>query len=175
MASVTRTNRLQFLQVSTLAFGNAIFAPSAWAAKYGSFGAGSPEVIDPKTATVDDDILKSEKVQKSLSNIQGYLTVVQKMQEVLAGDDQANLGPIIRKYLEPSQLREDLNTVNSAFDEDTQRGTDRLIRGILQDVTELELSNKQKDGVKRSERRLGNINAKLTKLGNAFKEYLQFL
>jgi len=103
------------------------------------------------------------------------LEVVQKMQELVRGDDQVDLGPLVRKYLEASQLRDDLNTVNSIFDEDTQRGTDRLIRGILQDVTELELANKQKAGVKRSDRRLATINAKLAKLGCAFKDYLKFI
>jgi hypothetical protein len=40
--------------------------------------------------------------------------------------------------LSAGKLRMTLNKYNGAFAEDTQRGTDRLIRNILQDVTELE-------------------------------------
>lgn len=67
-----------------------------------------------------------------------------------------------------------MNTLNSAFDEDTQRGTDRLVRLIMQDITELETANKQKEGVKRSEKRLGIMFGKLDKLEKAFGDYLAF-
>ena len=71
-------------------------------------------------------------------------------------------------------LRSALNTLNTAFDEDTQKGTDRLIRGILQDLTELETSNAQKEGIERSPRRVANLNAKLDKLQCAFNDFLAF-
>merc|ERR1712157_456901 len=121
------------------------------AAKYGGFGAGSPEVIDPKAAIVDDEILASDAVQKSLTGVKGYLSSVKSMQAALASDGQADIGPTIRKDFDFSQLRQTLNTLNSAFDEDTQ----------------LEASNKVKEGGVRSERRLGIMNGKLTKLAKA--------
>jgi hypothetical protein len=43
-----------------------------------------------------------------------------------------------------------LNQFNVAFSEDTQRGTDRLIRNIIQDVTELEREAVVKPGKQRS-------------------------
>jgi len=97
------------------------------------------------------------------------------MKETLASNSQADIGPTIRKNFDFSKLRTDLNTLNSAFDEETQRGTDRLIRAILQDVTELELANKQKAGVERSSRRVDTMVAKLNKLEKAFTEYLAFV
>jgi hypothetical protein len=60
------------------------------------------------------------------------------------------------------------------FDEDTQRGTDRLIRIILQDITELSVASKLKAGISRSERRIEAINKKLEKLSKAFEDYLAF-
>jgi len=171
----SESTRLQFLQtISTATLAVTFLPKSASAAKYGSFGAGSPEVLDPKTAIVDDDILTSPAVQKSLVAVKNYLTVICSMKDTLTANPQADIGSTIRQNYDISKLRQDLNTLNSAFDEDTQRGTDRLIRVILQDINELEIANKQKEGVPRSERRLGNMVAKLKKLEKAFTDYLAF-
>lgn len=175
MEMVKESSRSEFLSVMGAAVmlgGNVL---PANAAKYGSFGADSPNVLDPKTAIVDSDILASTSVQASISSVKKYLSSVQGMQAVLKQDSQANIGPSIRNDLDFVALRSDLNTLNSAFDEDTQRGTDRLIRIILQDITELETANKQKDGVARSERRLAIMNGKLEKLNQAFSDYLAFI
>jgi len=171
-----QTTRLEFIQQSIAAISTLTFLPgSASAAKYGGFGAGSPEVLDPKTAIIDEEILASEPVQKSFDAVKNYLSSVQSMKKSLASDGQTDVGPTIRKDFDFIQLRTDLNTLNSAFDEDTQRGTDRIIRIILQDITELEAANKQKPGVPRSEKRLAIMNGKLDKLSKAFSDYLEFV
>lgn len=144
------------------------------AAKYGGFGAGSPEVLDPTQADVDSDILKSGPVQKALEQVKGYQTAVRSMQSALEKDSQTNVKPTLRKELDFSALRVSFNTVNSAFEEDTQRGTDRLIRAIMQDITELEIANAQKDGIPRSARRVDNMQGKLAKLDKAFEDLLAF-
>jgi hypothetical protein len=144
------------------------------AAKYGGFGAGSPEVLDPAQAEVDKDILSSGPVQKALANAKGYQNAVRSIQTSLSVDSQINVRPVILKDLDPGPIRADLNTLNSAFEEDTQRGTDRLIRVIIQDITELELANAQKEGIPRSERRVDTMNAKLAKLDKAFEDLLAF-
>lgn len=151
-----------------------LFPSAAIAAKYGSFGAGSPEVLDPKEAIVDSDILASSAVQNALQGVKAYLSAVQSIQEALEKNPQADVGPFLRKEFDFAKLRTDLNTLNTAFDEDTQRGTDRLIRNIMQDITELETANKQKDGVERSERRLSIMKGKLAKLSQAFSDYIAF-
>jgi hypothetical protein len=151
------------------------FAPGAAnAAKYGGFGAGSPEVLDPKEADIDMDILKSDAVQKALGRVKDYKSVVTNLQAALDQDPQYNVRPTIVKELDFAGLRETLNTLNTAFDEDTQRGTDRLIRIIMQDITELEVANKQKEGVSRSPRRLEIMKGKLAKLQQAFDDYIAF-
>mmetsp|Transcript_18786 Transcript_18786/g.35658 ORF Transcript_18786/g.35658 Transcript_18786/m.35658 type:complete len:205 (+) Transcript_18786:119-733(+) len=146
----------------------------AFAAKYGSIGAGSSAVLDPNEAEIDDDVLKSSAVQGALEKVKGYQSTVQKMKAALDSDDQANLKSYIVKELDFANLRNNLNVLNSAFEEDTQRGTDRLIRAILQDITELETANAQKDGVPRSPRRLEIMQGKLAKLDKAFGDYLAF-
>ena len=144
----------------------------ASAAKYGGFGAGSPNVFSPSDAIVDEDILKSGPVQSALERVKGYSNLVKEMGAALDKDPQLDLGPTIRKQFDFVQLRSSLNTLITAFDEDTQRGTDRLIRLVMQDLTELETSNRQKDGITRSDRRLDIMKGKLNKLGTSFDDLL---
>mmetsp|Transcript_11227 Transcript_11227/g.14152 ORF Transcript_11227/g.14152 Transcript_11227/m.14152 type:complete len:215 (-) Transcript_11227:180-824(-) len=177
--SMAQTSRLQFLKTITAGAAAATLSitslpQNANAAKYGSFGAGSPEVLDPATAIIDDEILASDAVQNAFSKVKSYQQTVEQIKATLESNKQADVGPVIRKDLDFVALRTDLNTLNTAFDEDTQRGTDRLVRLILQDITELETANKQKEGVSRSEKRLSIMMGKLDKLEKAFGDYLAF-
>mmetsp|Transcript_22426 Transcript_22426/g.29467 ORF Transcript_22426/g.29467 Transcript_22426/m.29467 type:complete len:206 (-) Transcript_22426:36-653(-) len=169
------STRSQFLVQAAGLIGAVVVSPGAAnAAKYGSFGAGSPEVLDPKDAIIDEDILKSAPVQTSITNIQNYLSTVRKIQAAIKSNPQSDVAPFVRKEFDFSQLRVDLETLNSAFDEDTQRGTDRVIRLVLQDITELETASKQKEGIARSDRRLEIMEGKLAKLEKAFVDFLAF-
>eukprot|EP00980_Cylindrotheca_fusiformis_P003525 scaffold783_cov118-Cylindrotheca_fusiformis.AAC.11 len=152
-----------------------LFPGAANAAKYGGIGASSPGVLDPKEAIVDDAVLSSSAVQNALKSVKDYSDLVGEMKKALAENDQVNLGPVLRKQFDFGKLRSDLNSLNAAFDEDTQRGTDRLIRGIIQDLTELETANSQKEGIERSPRRVANMDAKLDKVQAAFNDYLAFV
>ena len=143
-------------------------ANAGWATGPGS------AVIDPKDSIVDDEIFKTAPVQKALKAVKNYSSIVSEMKKALTANSQVDLKPVIRKEFEFSALRADLNTLNTAFDEDTQRGTDRLIRVILQDLTELEIANAQKDGIPRSDIRLSKMNGKLDKLEDAFNTFLKF-
>ncbi len=160
--------------VGIVAVTSSVFPGAAQAAKYGAIGTSSPGVLDPKDAIVDEEIFKSSSVQAALKSIQGYAGRVGEMKSSLEANSQVNLGPTLRKEFDFSKLRSSLNDLNSAFDEETQRGTDRLIRGIMQDLTELETANSQKEGIERSERRVANMNAKLNKLQTAFNDLLAF-
>lgn len=146
----------------------------ASAAKYGGIGAGSPNVMDPKDADVDASILASSPVQNAIKSVEGYQAAVKSMLEALDKNPQTDVGGYVRKEFDFVKVRSELNIINTAFDEDTQRGTDRIIRNILQDITEVETSNKQKEGVERSERRLEILKGKLVKLDQAFSDILAF-
>jgi len=175
-SSKSPMSRLQFIQTATIATVVSTFtgAGPANAAKYGAFGSSSPEVLDPKSAIIDEDIAKTKPVLTAIQSLKAYLASVKSMQSDLAANSQADIGPAIRKEFDFVKLRADLNTANSPFDEDTQRGTDRLSRLILQDITELEAANRQKEGVPRSEKRLAIMTKKLDKLTVAFSDYLAF-
>jgi len=174
--SANEINRSDFVKTLTAGSVFAAFssAQPAMAAKYGAVGKGSPNVMDPKEAIVDSEILASEAVQKSLASIKLYAKVVAAIKGELVKNPQADIAPYIRKNFDFSILRGSLNNFNTVFDEDTQRGTDRIIRIIIQDVDELEVNSRLKEGIPRSERRLLLINGKLNKLEKAFKDFLAF-
>mmetsp|Transcript_10813 Transcript_10813/g.22895 ORF Transcript_10813/g.22895 Transcript_10813/m.22895 type:complete len:225 (-) Transcript_10813:102-776(-) len=174
--SLQATSRSEFMkQIATsfvVAGGLATMTPEPANAGWAT-GPGSA-VIDPKEAIVDDDIFKTAPVQKALKAVKSYAASVTEMKKALSSNSQVDLKPAIRKNFEFSALRADLNTLNTAFDEDTQRGTDRLIRVILQDLNELEVANAQKDGIPRSDIRLSKMNGKLDKLQDAFDTFIKF-
>mmetsp|Transcript_6881 Transcript_6881/g.10141 ORF Transcript_6881/g.10141 Transcript_6881/m.10141 type:complete len:208 (+) Transcript_6881:117-740(+) len=172
-------SRSAFLQTSLTAaaatFVTLASPQEASAAKYGSVGRDSSAVLDPKDAIIDDEILATEAVQKSISNLKAYLNIVQKLKANVASNGQADIVPMIRTDLDFVALRGAMNTLTTAFDEDTQRGTDRLVRIIIQDISELEANSKLKEGIPRSEKRLVVINGKLDKLEKAFSDLLAFV
>lgn len=147
----------------------------ASAAKYGGFGAGSPGVLDPTQAEIDQDALKGGDVQKAISDIKSFQAAVRTMKSSLQSDPQANLKSTLLKDFDFAKLRATFNTYNKAFEEDTQRGTDRLIRVIMQDITELDIAATQKQGLARSEKRIVTMNGKLNKLDQAFDDLLAFV
>ena len=168
-------NRAAFLQTAGAAVLATLALPQdAMAAKYGGIGRGSAGVIDPKDKIVDDEIFASEEVQSALKKIKGYLSTVESLQAQLGSDSQANIFPIIRKDLDFVELRTALNTFNSAYDEETQRGTDRIVRIIIQDIEEVEVNSKLKEGIPRSEKRLALVSGKLTKLATALSDIIAF-
>jgi hypothetical protein len=170
-------SRQQFLaQSAAAAFATlAVSAQPAYAAKYGGFGAGSPEVLDPTRADIDQGILKGGDVQQAITDIKGFQSKVRNMQASLQSDPQVNIKSTLIKEFDFAKLRSTFNTYNKPFEEDTQRGTDRLIRVILQDITELDLAATLKSGIPRSDKRVTVMTGKLSKLDQAFDDLLAFV
>jgi hypothetical protein len=129
-------------------------------------------MIQPSTAEIDYDLLKSSPVKDAIVTIQKARASVSQLQTLLLADPQAVVTSAA--VGDPYKLREALNLINRAFDEDTQRNTDRLIRGVVQDLVEFDIAAAQKDGIARSTRRLDNVNSKLFKLARTFDDFLAF-
>jgi len=89
-------------------------------------------------------------------------------------DPQTALSKRLQSELGSAQLRVAMNKYNAAFAEDTQRGTDRLIRLILQDVTELEREVALKPGKTRQESKVKLINKRLSAAEESLKELVAF-
>ena len=141
------------------------------AASYGSFGKGATAVIDPTTAVV---VGVTDDVKSGSSSITKYIDTVKSIRSDLSKNAAMDLiGPI--KSLPPAGLRDAMNKFNTAFDEETQRGTDRLIRVALQDITELQREVIVKDGKSRSEAKAAIVDKRLAALEDALTTLSSFL
>lgn len=134
---------------------------------------GESIYVSPSAAVVDREVLGSAPVQKSVESLVSYKAAVTDLCGKLKSDGQADLVPAIRTTFDFALLRTSLNTLGTAFDEDTQRSLDRISRLIIQDVQELEAASAFKGGG-RSEIRRANVEKKLNKLEGAFGELLAF-
>ena len=133
-------------------------------------GGSYAEVIDPKDATYNDELKNSEDVKAGVSGLADLTKAVQSIKADLVKDPNVDLVGRIAKDLNAGKIRTVLNKYNQAFSEDTQRGTDRLIRGIVQDVQELERDVVVKAGKPRSESKIKNLTKRLDATESAFKD-----
>jgi hypothetical protein len=136
------------------------------AANYGGFGSSYSAVIDPKNAVLNDETKDSEDVKAGKAGLGEILTKVQGIKADLEKDNQMDVLSRLQSQLNPAPIRITLNKYNTAFDEDTQRGTDRLIRTILQDITELQREGTVKAGKQRSETKVAAIQKRLSAAEN---------
>eukprot|EP00752_Nemacystus_decipiens_P002087 g1997.t1 len=132
-------------------------------------------VLDPRSAVKDADKLASDSVKKDLDALKKYQSATKDISAMLAKDSQADILPKIKQTFKFAEFRQVLNGVNDVFDEETQRGTDLIIRNMLQDALELANASKMKPDIPRSERKVEILNKKLQKLDQAFVSLNAFL
>ncbi len=132
------------------------------AANYGGFGSTYAEVVDPKDVQYSDSA-GSEDVKSGLAALKTFKASIGAMKADLAKDSNLELTSRLKKELPIGNVRNSLNKYNSAFTEDTQRGTDRLIRNLVQDLAELgDRETLVKAGKSRSDAKVTAINKRLT-------------
>ena len=168
------STRATFVSSVVTATSFLLLPQSAQAAKYGSFGTDSTTgAITPQTAEIDTDLLKSSSVKGAIQDIQKVRAAVTTVQSTLQSNPQESV--IATSMIgDPYKIRDSCNVINTILDEDTQRYTDRLIRNIVQDLIEIDIAAKQKEGIARSTRRYDNVQNKLTKLATSIDELLAF-
>ena len=69
-----------------------------------------------------------------------------------------------------TQVRATFNKLTPIWDEDTQRGVDRLTRAVIQDITEAEAASKYNDAGVRTPKKLTLLTAKLDKLDGSMRK-----
>ena len=125
------------------------------AANYGNFGGAYAKVVDPKDVQYSDN-KNSEDARAGLEALKAFKSSVTDMKADLTKDN-VELTLRVKKELPVGKVRNSLNKYNSMFTEDTQRGTDRLIRSLVQDLTELERETAVKAGKSRSEAKTNTV------------------
>ena len=131
------------------------------AANYGGFGSTYAEVIDPKDVQYSGSA-SSEDVKSGLASLKSFKAAIGTMKADLSKDTNIELTSRVKKELPIGKVRNSLNKFNGAFTEDTQRGTDRLIRNLVQDLAELDRETLVKAGKTRSDAKVSAITKRLS-------------
>jgi len=134
------------------------------------------EPTKPTDADRDDEVLATKAVQDGLKNLRSYKASASSLKATFDKDTTIQLIPSIRKDFDFSQLRTDLNTVATVFDDTTQLTTDRLARAILYDLTELENASRLKKGedAARTPKKIANVQKWFAKLDSDFDAFLAY-
>jgi len=133
------------------------------------------EIISAQDAVLDEEALANKDVQAAVTDFRKLAKSVKALTESVNADAQYDLAPVIRKEFDPVRVRTTLNNLNPLFDKDTQYGTDRLQRGILQDLVEIDINSKLTPGKPRSAKKLAAVTEKLKKLDATFDKLEAYL
>ena len=151
---------------SALLGGAALVATTASAYE----GVYSMDIVKAADAVLDEDALRSGSVQGALNEFKSYAVGVVKLREVLNNDDQFDVGKVLKKEYDIVKVRATFNKLTPIWDEDTQRGVDRLTRAVIQDITEAEAASKYNDAGVRTPKKLTLLTAKLDKLDGSMRK-----
>eukprot|EP00188_Purpureofilum_apyrenoidigerum_P002601 Plantae.Rhodophyta-Purpureofilum_apyrenoidigerum.ctg26654.p1 GENE.Plantae.Rhodophyta-Purpureofilum_apyrenoidigerum.ctg26654~~Plantae.Rhodophyta-Purpureofilum_apyrenoidigerum.ctg26654.p1 ORF type:complete len:206 (+),score=49.81 Plantae.Rhodophyta-Purpureofilum_apyrenoidigerum.ctg26654:137-754(+) len=135
------------------------------------FNAGS---IKPGDIPLDQETLKSKDVQAKLQDLRQLREKVQKLAEDFANNSQLDVVGRVSGLVDISTLRDDLNTINTVFDEETQIKTDRVVRAVIQDISDLKGVAVLKPNQERSPKKADNTKGKIVKLAGDMDKLLQF-
>ena len=123
---------------------------------------------------MNEDTFKSDDVKAGIAGLNELTDTVASLKTTLAADGQSDVTSTFKTGLARGKIRNVLNKYNMAFSEDTQRGTDRLIRSVIQDVTELDRELQVKPGKTRSPVKVEAVVKRLTAAENSLKDLAAF-
>eukprot|EP01041_Mallomonas_annulata_P005860 gene5860-11834_t len=144
------------------------------AANYGGFGSKYSAVIDPKEAVLNSETASSDDVKSGLEGLKGLISTVKAISDDLAKDSQMDAYTRVKADLPIGAIRTTLNKFNSAFSEETQLGTDRLIRNVVQDITELQRESQVKPGKARADTKVNALKKRLLATQSSLEDLAKF-
>lgn len=133
------------------------------------FGEASQE-----DAEVDRSALTSGAVQADLKKVQSYAELASKLNAKYQANPQVDIKDELRAF-DRADLRTALNSVNNIFGEDFQKQTDRMVRNIIQDLSELDSLAPIKEGSLRSKKKIVAVDRFIVKLDKDLQEFLKFV
>lgn len=137
-------------------------------------GFNAPDAVVPGQVTVDKSVLGSDAGKAAISKLKEYQSDLQGLYSEFKSNPQAEIKDKVSKMISISDLRDALNTVDEAFDEETQRETDKVVRGIIQDIGELETAAVLKKGTERTQKKIERTTDWFEKLVDDFSRLLSF-
>ena len=133
-------------------------------------GVYSMEIVKAKDVVLDEEALRSGAVQSALGEFKNYAVGIVRLREALAKDDQFDTSKVLKKDYDYVKVRATFNKLEPIWDEDTQKGVDRLMRGVLQDITEAEAAGKYNEAGARTPKKLTLLTSKLDKLDGELRK-----
>ena len=169
-----RQARVAFAAVLASATMQPIMPASA--ANY--FGGGSyAEVVAPSDAVLDQGLADSDDFKRGVEGLAKVSQAVKALKADFKSNKQMDVSARLGADFDVAFVRSSLNKFSAAFSEDTQRGGDRLIRQVIQGLTELEREASVKEGKSRSSakaeaimRRLNAVDDSLDTLSAYYKK-----
>lgn len=144
------------------------------AANYGGFGSTSAEVVQPKDAVIDSELASTDDFKKGAEGLAKALQTVKSIKADFNKNNQIDVGGRVRAELPTATIRGDLNKYSAAFSEDTQKGSDRLIRRVIQGFTEIDRESQVKEGKTRSSAKISALEKRLSTIIEDLESLSQF-
>lgn len=126
------------------------------------------ETVKAKDAVRDAAAADSGDVRRAVKELNDMSVATLRIKSAVDADPNFDVIKCVRNDLNVGAVRSTFNALNAVYDEDTQKSTDRLQRGILQDLFEVEANAKMTPGTDRSPKKLAATKEKLDKLEQAF-------
>jgi len=136
----------------TMAFGGAIGAGLVgvlWAVTRTPGYDRKDTSRDAGVVPVNKEELAKPELQAGLKDLVATQSKVAGLYESWKADNNVQLTTELQSF-SIVKLRDDLNKLTTALDEDTQIKTDKLVRVIIQDLVELDQATKLKEGASRT-------------------------
>ncbi|KAG8459560.1 hypothetical protein KFE25_000916 [Diacronema lutheri] len=128
----------------------------------------------PGKGDVDKDVLGSSGVQADLTKLAKYAALAKELAAKFAAEPQSDIKPIVASF-NRAELRTALNSVGTVFSEDFQKQSDRLVRNVIQDLSELDSLVSLKEGTTRSPKKITSIARFTSKLDKDLTEFLSYV
>lgn len=127
---------------------------------------------DGASADVDKEVLA--KVSGDVSKVVEYGNKAKALLAKYEKDPKADISADLRGF-NVADIRSSMNSVNTAFGEDFQKQSDRMVRNVVQDVAELEILSAVKDGATRSDKKAKSVDRFVVKLDKDLSEFISFI
>ncbi|CAN8071155.1 unnamed protein product [Agarophyton chilense] len=137
-------------------------------------GFNAPDTLVPSENIVDKSLLETKEAKAALGILKDYEGKISDLYSQFKQDPQLDLTSSVRKLVNISELRNALNVVNEAIDELSQTETDKIVRGIIQDIGELEVAATLKKGSQRTMKKIERTTDWLDKITGDFTKLLSF-
>jgi len=129
---------------------------------------------DAGKVTVNAEVLKAPEAQAALATLTQSRATLASLSEAFQADKNLALSSDVRKKFDIVKLRDSMNKLTFALDEDVQIKTDKIVRSIIQDLGELEQASALKEGAQRTAKRVASTEKWFSQAINDYDRFLAY-